>query len=360
MDLLLVEQNLLHYEKGEIAHIENVLIGEIRERKHRRTLTREESIFTETETTEENEKDLTSTERYELQTESQKVIEESLSYEAGVTANVYGVRWDVSANANVAGSTSTSESNASSSNFAREITTKAVSKLTNRTLERRFRRTVEETEENNLHSFNNVTGQDHITGVYRWLDKIYEAQVVRYGKRLMLEFVVPEPAAFYRYAAQQQPTENITFFKPEQPGYCIGGKTFRPLNAKDITRENYLIWANKYNASNVFSPPPSYQIVGESYASEESSKMQNKHGDNTLYYHAAKGNITIPNGYYPEKAKINFDTVLIDSVGIGVANSYKMTVQIEDAQLSDNSSTNTIYLSQFSTDKLPISITSTG
>lgn len=56
MDLLLVEQNLLHYEKGEIAHIENVLIGEIRERKHRRTITREESTFTESESTEEKEK----------------------------------------------------------------------------------------------------------------------------------------------------------------------------------------------------------------------------------------------------------------------------------------------------------------
>ncbi len=369
MDLLLVEQKLLHYEKGEIAHIENVLIGEIRERKHRRTLIREESTFSETEITEENEKDLTSTERYELQTESQKVIEESLSYEAGVTANVYGVRWDVSANANIAGSTSTSESNSSSSNFAREITTKAVSKLTNRTLERRSRRTVEETEENNLHSFNNVEGEEHITGVYRWLDKIYEAQVVRYGKRLMLEFVVPEPAVFYRYAAQQQPTENISLSKPEQPGYCLGGKTFRNLRAKDITRENYLIWANKYNASNVASPPPSYQIVGDSFAKGRTDLFVEIVDGDYLFYHAEKVKITIPNEYYPETAKVLVDFNYID-IPTGNEDSPRITVEIEDKhkifkalnnnQGVQNDIIGTYHLSKLSTEALPISISSFG
>lgn len=358
MDLLLVEQKLLHYEKGEIAHIENVLLGEIRERKHRRTLTREESAFTETETIEENEKDLTSTERYELQTESQKVIEESLSYEAGVTANVYGVRWDVSANAGVAGSTSTSESNTSSSNFAREITTKAVSRLTNSTLERRFRRTVEEIEENNLHSFNNVNGQDHITGVYRWLDKIYEAQVVRYGKRLMLEFVVPEPAAFYRYAAQQQPTENITLSKPEQPGYCVNGKTFRPLRAKDITRDNYLIWANKYNAPNVIPPPPGYRVVGKSFASEESSKLEHEHKDTIYYYHAEKGEINIPEAYLPEMAIVNFDVSLKSPTELPNSNGPNFNVSIDDKIVKYNQNSRTVHLRKHSTGNLPVAITS--
>lgn len=350
MDLLLVEQNLLHYEKGEIAHIENVMVGEIRERKHRRMLTREESTFTETEVTEEKEQDLTSTERYELQVESQKVIEESRSFDAGVTANVYGVSYDVSAQANIAGSTSESETNSSSSTFARDITTKAVSKITNRTLERRFKRTVEEIEENNLHSFNNTSGEEHIVGVYRWLDKIYEAQVVRYGKRLMLEFIVPEPASFYRFAVQQQPTENITLTKPEQPGYCVGGKLFRPLKAKDITRENYLLWANIYNASNITPPPPTYQVVGESFATPENIKKEE------LYYHSEKGKISIPNGYYPEIAKVNRDLIGLNQI-ISTGAVPILTVQIEDMDLTQKGSS-TVYLSKFSTESLPITITS--
>ncbi len=36
--------------------------------------------------------------------------------------------------------------------------------------------------------------------MYRWVDKRYRAQVYNYGMRMLLEFVVPEPAAFYRAA----------------------------------------------------------------------------------------------------------------------------------------------------------------
>ena len=74
---MVVEQELSHYEYGEIAHIENVLKGEIRECKHRTSRTREEAVLTETEETSEKTEDLTTTERYELGTESQHVINEN-------------------------------------------------------------------------------------------------------------------------------------------------------------------------------------------------------------------------------------------------------------------------------------------
>lgn len=121
MDLMLVEQTLSHYEKGEIAHVENVLIGEERERIHQETTTREETIATETKNTEEKENELSSTERYELQVQSQEVIQESLKQDAGVTANMYGAGYNVTAHANVAANSSITETNTSSSNFARDI-----------------------------------------------------------------------------------------------------------------------------------------------------------------------------------------------------------------------------------------------
>ena len=65
-DLMIVEQNLSHYELGEIAHIEKVLKSEIRTRELRTTKTREESELTETEETTEKTQDLSTTERYEL------------------------------------------------------------------------------------------------------------------------------------------------------------------------------------------------------------------------------------------------------------------------------------------------------
>jgi len=91
---------------------------------------------------------------------------------------------------------------------------------------------------------------------------VYRAQVVNYGKRLMLEFIVPEPAAFLRYALTNKPIDTVTQINPEPPGYCLaGGTSFAPLQAADITRDNYLYWASKYNAQDVTSPPPIVQIA---------------------------------------------------------------------------------------------------
>src|SRR6185503_16917424 len=82
-DLLVVRQKLLRYEMGEIAHVENVMAKELRKRVHRGLNRREELRLTESERIEEKERDLESTERFELQNESQKTIEENASRQAG-------------------------------------------------------------------------------------------------------------------------------------------------------------------------------------------------------------------------------------------------------------------------------------
>jgi hypothetical protein len=68
----------------------------------------------------------------------------------------------------------------------------------------------------------------------------------------MLEFIVPEPSAFLRYALTNKP---VAMSPPEPPGYCLAdGTTFVPLQATDIDRCNYLCLASKYGAQDVTSP----------------------------------------------------------------------------------------------------------
>ena len=59
---------------------------------------------------------------------------------------------------------------------------------------------IKEFEENNKHGFDNRDGAEHVSGVYRWIDIIYKNQLVNYGKRLMYEFMVPEPSRFFKDA----------------------------------------------------------------------------------------------------------------------------------------------------------------
>ena len=45
-------------------------------------------------------------------------------------------------------------------------------------------------------------GPQHITGVYRWVDKKMKNQIYNYGLRTMFEFMIPEPAKLHQLAHQ--------------------------------------------------------------------------------------------------------------------------------------------------------------
>src|SRR5690606_18983915 len=90
-DLLVVKQHIRAYEATEIAHIENVMPGERRERSHRRLDRSEETFVTELETEVERETELATTERFELSEEASRTIkeEQQLSFGLSVSAK-YG------------------------------------------------------------------------------------------------------------------------------------------------------------------------------------------------------------------------------------------------------------------------------
>lgn len=350
-DLMIVEQDLLRYDPGEIAHIENVLKSEVRDRHFTTKTTTEQSTLTETETVEEKTKDLSSTDRFELQTESEKVINENTSTEAGITINAsYGPSVSATANFNFTHSNASQESSRASTNFARETTSRATSKIQKRTLQRQFFRTVSLVEEFNKHSFDNKGGAGNIIGVYRFVDKVYLAQIINYGKRLMLEFVVPEPAAFLRYAKTNQPIDAVTQIKPEPPGYCVNN-TFVPLQPKDLDRDNYLFWVGKYNAQDVDSPPASMQIVAGSKINENPGQKSSVTED--VYGTYELQDLNIPDGYRPVLADITFNGWNIAKGGNEYPNHFSIQVQ---KQIFYENNILSVSLTSAVTNRIPVSL----
>jgi hypothetical protein len=255
-DLELVEQTLLGYELGEAAYIENVLTGERKERTHRHLTRSEETTFVETERTATTERDTQTTERFDLQQETQSLIRDDVSRQAGVNvAGSYGTV-EVTADARYASNTSVEDSRRTATDHSREVVDRTVSRIVERVLQQRTLRRLDETEETNLHLLDNVTSQANVTGIYRWVNKVYKAQVINYGQRLMFELVVSEPAALYRYAIAQRTTPNVDLVKPNPPGYYQpGSNIFVPLQPQDIDACNYLAWASAYGAVGVQPPP---------------------------------------------------------------------------------------------------------
>lgn len=284
-DLLVVKQELMRYTAGEVAHIENVLKSEFKTRTHSRTREVEEIVITETEQLEESEKDLQTTERFELQKEAQKTIQDQMSLQAGVSVTAGYGPVSVTAHADFALSQSTTESNRNASTFAKQITERSVSRIMRRAREERMRRTLERFEEKNEHGFDNKAGTEHVIGIYRWVDKYYKARLINYGRRLMLEFIVPEPAAFYLHLQSKQTLEGVTMEKPKEP--MASGRRLAPT---DLTRWNYTDYVAQYNVQDV-EPYPA-EAVRVSAAFAEATGTQ----ENNAYAKTAE-KLTIPPGY---------------------------------------------------------------
>lgn len=254
-DLLIVKQNLKAYELGDFAHIENALTGEYKERIHKRLDSTEVIKSTVTETEIEKEKDLQSTDRNELQLESEKIIKEQSQTSYGVQATAsYGPSLSITASLNSGFSSSISNSQKQSINFSKEVSTKASEKVRNKVTEQQTRKTLAQIEETNIHRIDN-SNKKNTRGVYRWLNKIYDAQVFQYGKRMMYEFVIPEPASFYLYAIADNININTDLIKPLAPTF--NKKTLSP---NDINRFNYLEFVRDYNVIGVDAPPSQFKI----------------------------------------------------------------------------------------------------
>lgn len=291
-DLLVVRQTLQSYVAGEISHITNVMATEERKTTHRHLQRVEETVSIDRETTTESERDLQSTERFSLSNEAKQVLEEEAKLNAGVTATATYGPVQVSANAAYATTSSQQTATTVASTFAKEVTQRATEKVTERVREQRSRTTIEEIEETNLHSFMNTSGS-HIVGIYQWVDVIYLARLFNLGRRLMLEFIVPEPAAFHIYAGAALQANGGGIDNPAPP--TEPGPLGVLSSATDITALNYAAWAARYGAVEVEPPPQEWVTIAAAYASSDI---------NTQYDAVRDQSLRVPDGYAADTARI--------------------------------------------------------
>ena len=219
-----VEQSTYCYVEGEVAHIENIMAREYKERSTRRLKRSESQTTKSSESEKEKLTDTTSTERHEMQSEVSKILQESKDFAANAGFNaswgggsVGAPSFGLSANASYATHNSKEESNRQAVTEAKDITARALDRIVTKVKEERIDKILEEFEENNKHGFDNTKGSSHVVGVYRWVDKVVKNQIYNYGKRMMFEFMIPEPAKLHRLGMEVVNTMENKLVKPVDP-----------------------------------------------------------------------------------------------------------------------------------------------
>jgi hypothetical protein len=305
-DLLVVREHVLRYEPGEIAFVENVAAGEAFRRQTIRKNTSQNSTLTSTFSSSQTERDLQTSDRFNLQQQTQSAANQSTS--TGVsTSTQYGALVDS------AGSSSLSMSTGAASGYGQDVTSRAVTNLIASRQTDVFQQTITEFDETVEHGFDNTkAGSVPEIVVYQWLDRIVQAKVFTYGKRALYDFMVPEPAIFLAYSRAAWQPELASLQKPTlfdlQPGI---------LSTDPHSDYFYQLWAAGYGATNVQPPPEPTITIARTYG-DKGTDPQGQDGSVLFNGIGAKDNIDIPAGYQAVKAYVSLE-YLGGAPNLGVA-----------------------------------------
>jgi len=307
-----VQQTVQGYVEGEVAAIENIMAREYKEKSTRRLRRSENTTTTTSESEREQLSDTTSTTRFDMQTEVAKVLQESKDFSAGAT---FGAEWGVGGasgkynlgtNVNMATHSSKEESTRQAVTQAKEVTERAMERIVTKVKQERIEKIIEEFEENNKHGFDNTKGDKHVVGVYRWVDKVFKNQIFNYGKRLMFEFMIPEPAKLHVLGMTENTPSSKKLEAPDDPRTFVD-----PTGAVvKFKMDDYMLvddakvkyWGSKFNVE----LKPMKELVaytGKSISGEHAGSIS------SVEFFSMKDDIKIPEGYKAVSATVSMNAL---------------------------------------------------
>ncbi len=286
-DLFVIREELARFEAGDIADIENILAGENKTRKHRTLMHSEISTETENEMVTSEERDHQVNEKSTLQSEVKSTVDEKINVDAGVTSNLkYGESITVTPHANVVTNSSKTESGSTARSYAKDLVDRAVAKVQEKVRKVEISKVINEVEEKNRHSIDNTQpGAEHRAGIYYWVNKVSHAQVFNYGRHMMFDIIVPEPAATFQklYALKLQSTKAAT--SPSKPNVTPDG----------IDRNTYGTLLAKYGIATTdgIQPPDSEASTQVAFSQNVPGPENNK----TAAFSSNEFKAEVPKGY---------------------------------------------------------------
>jgi hypothetical protein len=252
-DLQMVQQRLVGYALGDIARVESVMAGERRESIHRRKTSVSQSVARET--TDETRRKSTGRSlavTSELSRAIADVLQTTSYIDNGLSVS-YNTSTQPSTTLTGGWSVETQPgpngpSQSEVTRAVRRVVERAADRVARRVIETRTTSRVESTEDEAISVLDNTAGGAPRRGIWRWLDEVYQATIVRYGNRLVFELLVADPAAGYATREADLPHDT---YPPIPP----------PESFEHITRRGFPWLAARYPSEALVLPPPARRTV---------------------------------------------------------------------------------------------------
>jgi hypothetical protein len=333
-DLQMVRQRLVRYVPGEIAHIENVMRGERKEVSSRRGR-RQLDVH---QTGNDEEQVLTSDDadgRSSLLEETTKTVAgNTINHDYDNFSTTYGPPAQGTLNGSYAvTTTAVSPGQDELTSFAREILSKTVNRIARKVGTVRASSTLSQIEDAIVSVVDNTGGAANLRAVYRWVNKVYEARVVNYGSRLILEFVVRHPAR--RFLDRQEPGCDPRWAMPPSPA-SLNIDSFH-----DVTPLNYARLCAAYGVTDIQPPPPALHLATAALRGGAEAQIAIPAG--FLARTVFAGCVTTPAGLAPPAIMVGCQIVTPGEAGVPLASQgegLSLPVSVADATSSQSPPSN--------------------
>lgn len=319
-DLHMIQHKLIGYRPGEIAHIENVLSGEIKERSNASS-----HEISET-TVDTNETILYKDNQWETRLEGfNKEIDNTLKGNDTNTDDYNNLQtsYGPPTTGTYSGKVTLTKKQGLNEktndiHFAKKVLDQTIARMSQNIKQVFTRHQVKKTEEAVVHTLDNRNGECNVRGIYNWVNKVYSTRVINYGNRFLLEFLIDKP--FPKIESDLALIEN---------GLIPPANRSKPISSfESISRENYAQLAADYGVTNIPLPPDKYKT---SYVLFNNDKMTAQM-------------LSIEEGYMPYKAEVGYSNSADKKLLIGgtiinlkASSSSKLDVKLDNSGVPEYS-----------------------
>jgi hypothetical protein len=261
-ELQMVRQTLLRYEAGELARVENIMPGERRET--RRTQARGQHLqHSDSDSSESTLQAHAGDIRHSLAKQAeQSIAEQTVQNKYTDFDTSYGPPTQAKMNGSWTEWTKQGSSPGSEEQtaFARDIVRQSVTRVARSVGQARAHGSYAHDEDSATSIVDNSASQASLLCAFRWLNKVYQASVVSHGQRLMVEFMLAQPAAGLRARA----------------GFDDGAGAMPVTLARsgvasftDVTPKNYASLAAAYQVTALAPPPAATRMLSATLCNGE-------------------------------------------------------------------------------------------